>query len=212
MFPTAEVRWFYRGSVPGSVLTWFLTGLPQPEEQPPRADWYLQLANGDALGIKLREGRIEFKQRLHQYGILRLAAGVDGRIEGWRKWSFLLAEAEDLPVFAGLEPRYWTRVRKERRLKRFSITVDRQVEPVPVGSLLSDGCNAELAHISAAGGQWWSLAFEAFGHEPDLIEILVGVASFALERGETPTLRAQDSFGYPKWLQTIRERSSDDLR
>lgn len=212
MFPTAEVRWFYRGSVPGGVLTWFITGFPEPEEQPPRVDWYLQLADGDALGIKLREGRIELKRRLHQYGIVRLAAGVDGRIEGWRKWSFPLAETEEFPEYASLEAHHWTRVRKERQLKRFSITAGRQVEPVPVGSLLSDGCNAELAHISAAGGQWWSLAFEAFGHEPDLVETLVAIAAFALERGETPTFHAHDSYGYPQWLQIIHERSSDGLR
>jgi hypothetical protein len=212
MFPTAEVRWFYRGSFPGGVLTWFTAGSPEPEEQPPRVDWYLQIANADALGIKLREGRIELKQRLHQYGIVRLAADVDGRIEGWRKWSFPLAETQEFPEYANLEAQHWIRVRKERRLKKFSITAGGQVEPVPVGSLLSDGCNAELARVSAAGGQWWSLAFEAFGHEPDLLETLVAIAAFALGRGETPAFHSRDSYGYPRLLQIIHERSSDELR
>ena len=60
---TTEVRWFRRGSIPQSVRQWFSTLGRQPEFQPPRLDYYLRLLDGDALGIKIREGKVEVKQR-----------------------------------------------------------------------------------------------------------------------------------------------------
>ena len=68
MFATAEVRWFYEGAVSPEVLEWFEQGELTPEEQPYRVDYYLRLSDRDSLGIKLREGRIEVKQRHRQHG------------------------------------------------------------------------------------------------------------------------------------------------
>ncbi|NIV28827.1 MAG: hypothetical protein GWN58_04720, partial [Anaerolineae bacterium] len=66
MYPTLEARWFMRGSIPHEVREWFARGEPAPIHEPPRMDHYLRLQRSNALGIKLREGRLEIKQRLHQ--------------------------------------------------------------------------------------------------------------------------------------------------
>lgn len=63
MYPTAEVRWFHRGKVPLDVMAWFLRLHGEPEEPGHRVDYYLRLSDADALGIKLRDGRIEIKTR-----------------------------------------------------------------------------------------------------------------------------------------------------
>ncbi|MFN2285080.1 MAG: hypothetical protein ACK2UQ_11710, partial [Anaerolineae bacterium] len=72
MFPTVETRWFYPGIIPSDVLAWYHYGERAPEAQPTRIDYYLRLSDHGDLGIKLREGRIEIKQRAKQYGAQQL--------------------------------------------------------------------------------------------------------------------------------------------
>ena len=66
MFPTIEVKWFFRGAVPSGIWEWICLHGHDWEKQPPRIDNYLQITEGDSLGVKLREGRIEIKQLLWQ--------------------------------------------------------------------------------------------------------------------------------------------------
>ena len=56
---SAEIRWFIKGQIPSSVFDWF-NGLNENYvNQPERTDYYLVLKSDDALGIKLREGKVE---------------------------------------------------------------------------------------------------------------------------------------------------------
>jgi hypothetical protein len=59
MFPTTEVRWFTQGVIPSEVLRWFHEERKAFEEQPLRVDYYLRIVEGESLGVKLREGRLE---------------------------------------------------------------------------------------------------------------------------------------------------------
>jgi hypothetical protein len=220
MYPTAEVRWFYKGTMPSEIHAWFQNkGLPPPEAQPPRVDRYLRIMDSDSLGIKLRGGgqtpRLEIKQRVpdspFSAQIIQLHPRVAGVVEHWRKWSQPLAELDWDPVPATA----WVRVRKARLMHTFRIMGSEIVHgrghawPSP-----TPGCELELSTINAADQTWWSLCFEAFGEdagiEPTkLYEMLCRVAKhvFTAYGSSLPagivSFDIQDSYGYPQWLAHI---------
>ena len=205
MYPTLEVRWFYRGTIPEEVRTWFAASEPAPAHEPPRIDHYLYLQKSNAQGIKLREGRIEIKQRLHQYGSVRFHRGVTGVIEHWRKWSLPLAPSED-GVAEFLVPRSsWIGVRKERTLRGYRCDGEGQVSAIPITDT-RQGCHVELAKVRAGDREWWTLAFEAYGAEPSLRGSLASTISHIFERDGAPyPLDAKDSFGYARWLALLEQ-------
>ncbi|TFG71830.1 MAG: hypothetical protein E4H27_03810, partial [Anaerolineales bacterium] len=63
MQKSIETRWFFQGTVQPEVVRWFTT--PLALAQPPRIDTYLYSPGTHDLGVKLREGRIEIKQRVN---------------------------------------------------------------------------------------------------------------------------------------------------
>jgi hypothetical protein len=204
VYPTVEVRWFYRGVVPPEVLAWFQRLEGEPDAPASRTDYYLRPAAGDGLGIKLRQGRIEIKQRRQQYGVLRLHQRAAGYVEGWRKWGFALAGADSQLVGGvALDPA-WVGVKKERRLRVYQVTATQEVIALAAGEEPARGCGVELTRVSVAGQGWWSLGFEAFGDEATLQESLLLVARHVLSADEPPTLDAQDSCSYPRWLETLQ--------
>jgi hypothetical protein len=203
LFPTLEVRWFIRGNIPVEVREWFVQGDPAPIDEPPRVDHYLCLQRTNALGIKLREGRIEIKQRLRQYGNIRFHRRVTGVIEHWRKWSLPLAMAGE-SLAENLVPRSsWIDVRKERMLRGYRCDAEGQVAAIP-GGYADRGCHLELTNVQAGDRVWWTLAFEAYGAEPSLRGSLVSTMGYILERDGAPcSLDARDSFGYARWLALL---------
>ena len=125
MWPTVEVRWFYPGQVPASLPAWFRQAGGEAEEQPCRGDQYLRLENTEALGIKLREGRIEIKKRQRRLGLVRFHERVAGQVEAWRKWSFALMGAGALVPASS-----WIEVEKERTLLQFQVGSGERVQPL----------------------------------------------------------------------------------
>jgi hypothetical protein len=161
VFPTVEVRWFYQGAVSSEVLEWFEQGERAPEEQPCRVDYYLRLSDRDSLGIKLREGRIEVKQRHRQYGVFRFHDRVTGLVEHWRKWSFELSEGAGNLTSTIVPASCWIGVTKRRKLRRYRLTGNKKIVAVPVGLQSGLRCNLELTRIIVDETEWWSLGFEA---------------------------------------------------
>ena len=203
MWPTVEVRWFYPGQIPAPLLAWFHQVRGEPEAQPCRVDHYLRLKTTEALGIKLREGRIEIKQRQRRLGLVRFHERVAGQVEAWRKWSFPLTRAGASLVGLLTPASSWTAVEKERTLLRFQVAAGGRVVPLPPASHEAHGCGLELTRIRARGAAWWSLGFEAFGQEANLQESLVTVARHLLASGAVPHLDSAASYGYPRWLEGI---------
>lgn len=202
MYPTAEVRWFYAGRVPPEVRAWFRQAVRQPMGPLHRVDYYLRLADGDSLGIKLREGRVEIKKRLGQRGVVHFHRRVAGVVERWRKWSFVLAEAGQ-EVASLIHPASsWIGVQKERALCRYRLEGSQQGVVVPAGEPASLGCGLELTTLRLWGEEWWTVGFEAFGGEASLEEALLLAADLALGE-EPPVLEARDSYGYPRWLEIV---------
>jgi hypothetical protein len=206
MFPTVETRWFYPGSIPSDVLTWYHYGERAPEAQPTRIDYYLRLTGHDDLGVKLREGRIEIKQRAEQYGVQQLHAHTHGLVEGWHKWSFGVSDiGNGLSDLAGPHST-WIAIRKARRLRRYLVTDAGDVTAIAGAEYASQGCNIELAEVVIHGETWWSLAFETFGPKDELHTTFTRVTQHALRGSTVPHLDAEHSYGYAQWMKTVLER------
>jgi hypothetical protein len=209
MFETIEVRWFWPGSVPRAVEEWFQQGEREPDEQLPRVDHYLRTRDAESLGIKLREGRIEIKQRLQRHGIVRFRGQAAGVMEQWGKWGFALAEAGESLVDRIHPFPTWVAVEKERKLRRYRLSGGREMAAISAQEWPQRGCDFELVRVRAGSQAWWSLCLEAFGIPLFLLENLMLVAGHVLA-GDIPlTLEARDSCGYPEWLGIVSgERES----
>ncbi len=194
MYPTAEVRWFLEGPLPDAVEQWFhaVAGAAEWES---RTDHYVRPATADGLGVKARTGNLEVKRLAEVVGDEALHGQVVGRVERWRKWSFPLGEAARLHNGAG----DWVAVAKRRQKGTFAVEGAR-VERVPREEQAGQGCSLEIAEVGAEGEQWWSLSFEAFGPEAELVDVLRRAAAHVLAQAEPPPLEAADSMSYPRWL------------
>ncbi|MEW5960802.1 MAG: hypothetical protein AB1801_24010 [Chloroflexota bacterium] len=206
MYSTVEVRWFIPGSIPPEVTTWFHREELRTFAEPARVDYYLHLRDTDGLGIKLRQGQIEVKQRQGQLGQVQFARWASGLVEQWRKWSFSLVGAgydfshQPAPAAA------WLGVKKERWLRTYRLTDNWQVVPASLDAP-GPGCDLELSQVQVGSRTWWSLCLEAFGGETKLEQNLLLVASHVLETtsSSSPLLTVEQSCGYPHWLCSVGE-------
>jgi hypothetical protein len=206
MFPTAEVRWFYRGRVPPEVEAWFHQGAGKVQRHPAREDHYLRLSDTYALGVKLRQGRIEVKQRIRRPGVVRFHERVTGIVEHWRKWSFQLAEPSRALSSIALPTTSWISVRKERVLRTYRLTIDKLVVPASAREALRQGCEMELTRVHVAEQDWWTLAFESFGEESVLQQQLELVARHVFAADKPPSFNASQSRGYADWLRKTAQK------
>jgi hypothetical protein len=200
MLPTEEIRWFFAGEIPPSVMVWFDKHVCSESAQPARIDYYLRLNENDSLGIKQRQGRIEAKQREREGGVVHLSSRAAGRLESWRKWSFDMAQTEASET-------YWIGVEKSRRWCLFTVEENGRVTLASTTTTLEQGCACELTeiHLTDSLEQWWSLGFEAFGGTAvDRREKLLVVARQILKQDGVPLLTAEQSYGYPKWLNLVK--------
>lgn len=205
MFPTVEVRWFFKGTVPAEVDEWFFSYGPNAEEQPPRVDHYLRIVEGDSLGIKLREGRIELKQRYGQQAILRFGNQTEGCVEQWYKWSFELAQMHDANAALNSNSSKWIGIKKNRKIHMFGGIDLQPVRDLSSCDSLDQGCTWEIAKVKVDGSEeaWWSVGFEAFGKENELWDTMLIVADRILSLAKAPTFEIKHSYGYPSWLQQV---------
>ena len=209
-FDSLEVRWFFEGALSESaptVAAWFRARaaaiaaaggeLARPEDNW-RRDEYLMTPCGAACGLKYREGRLEFKGRVCDFGRHRFAGDHVGLVERWMKWSCeeqppgAAADAGWLGAGHGLRERI-VAVEKNRILCALAL------DGVP---LQDAHVNAELTRLrvppSPREGHW-TLAFES-PYEPDLRGPFARrVAEFLAEWPLQP-LAATRSTGYPAWL------------
>ena len=197
-YPTVEARWFQQGTIPATVLAWFQRGRMEPRPEPSRVDHYLRQTGGGSMGIKLREGRLEIKERVAQYGETQLSARAAGFVEAWDKWSFPLSSTLDDPQLASS----WIEVRKTRQVYTLQIS-EGAASPLDEFMFLTAGCNLELAQIEVRGEAWWSLGLEAFGEASGNLRRFTIVANYAFTRGESPILETGFSCGYPAWLERL---------
>ena len=213
MQSTAEVRWFFEGSIPDAVAGWFFQSDLLAEE-PQREDVYLSFRSVTSTGVKFRSGRLEIKPMVTDLGVHQWSADVDGRMQTWVKWSCALPPIALLQqALAQREP--FVPVGKSRVLRKYSF--DRGFEEVDAATARpEDGCNLELTRLEVNDARWWTIGFEAFGfrHPERVIEILEQTvqvfaadpsrpSTFANEKSPRAHLGSDDSFSYPGWLAKL---------
>ena len=203
MFPTVEVRWFRKGRIPAEVVDWFQRPPGVPEDQRARVDHYLRFEEGEAVGIKLREGRIEIKQRHCRLGLVRFHQRAAGEVDHWRKWGFDVVGGDVDPGLLLAPASSWIEVEKERRLRRYLIGRDRKITAAHAVEMCARGCDLELTRLSAEGTEWWTIGLEAFGEESFLRDHLLLAAEFVFGSEGSPVLEAGDSASYPEWLMEL---------
>lgn len=202
MFPTVELRWFREGAAPPEETQRWFQAIGQAELQHPRVDYYLHLANEPSLGVKFRDGRLEIKKRTARFSTMSIGPHVSGAMEGWRKWSFTLAQPGAAPESDRIERSPWLPVRKARQLLRFAITDERHFL-FPGQFRPERGCEIELTSVTVGTAGWWSLGLEAYGPRSFVKNDLMAVARRLLVGVTAPALEAVDSYGYPEWLARL---------
>ncbi|GAB5536506.1 MAG: hypothetical protein Rubg2KO_27550 [Rubricoccaceae bacterium] len=179
MIESLEVRWFLPGPIPDPVQAWF-EGLGLQVALEARTDRYLIPTESDDLGLKVREGRVEAKQRAGQ-GERGRWGSAEAAPASWRKWS--LGLATDAPLAPG-----WADVAKARR--------QRWVQGEGAA------CALELAEVSLEGAVWWSICLEASGGERMARQrVFEDAAGRWLDRSDAPSLSPAAACGYPAWLR-----------
>ncbi len=197
MYPTAEVRWFIAGSLPDEAGAWFRAVVGEcPWET--RTDHYVRPASADGLGVKGRTGNLEVKRLVEVVGEEALHDDVTGRVERWRKWSFPLDDGAILRNGAG----DWVAVAKRRQKGTFAVDGE-AVTPMPREEQTGQGCSLEIAEVGVGGRVWWSVSFEAFGPESELVEVLRRAAAYIFAQADPPALGGAQSMSYPAWLWAL---------
>lgn len=193
MWPSVEVRWFFPGPIPPDVEAWYHHELPQATAEPARVDRYLRLPAIESLGIKVRAGLLEVKQRRESFGPRTFSAQAEGRVERWRKWSFPVDETDASARSWTAPHHHWLDVEKARALAMM---------PYPLAGPRGDwiACLVELTQVQVAGQTWWTLGLETARNAPPKVEVLAGVARDVLHGPGTPELALHASYAYPAWL------------
>jgi len=200
---TAELRWFATGQLPPDIRSWF-TCDGATGSVGRRIDTY-RLDGRRDIGVKLRfRETLEVKVRQSVGANLALGAGLEGRVEVWRKWSPAgrLLDADD----SGR----WVDVHKTVIKRRFSAGGDELVI-APGGAHPVDGCDVEIAAIDVEGVAAWTFAFAAYGPAAGRQYALVaswqgleGVLDDGRKLPEQLDRLLDRASGYPEWLAALR--------
>ena len=203
MFSTVEARWFFKGGIPGDIHIWFDQVNSSSVTQPVRTDYYLQQEEKTSLGIKLREGRIEIKQRVREFGQASFASNVVGIIEGWSKWSFLISSRQMGGLSLDVLGNSWLAVEKRRSLNSLQL-VDKEIKWVQIPDFSIGGCNVVLTAIRVGNENWWSLGLESYGNGGANFDNLLFAAKHLFSGMFPQNLNTDHSFGYPQWLEQVK--------
>jgi hypothetical protein len=170
LWRTLELRWFHEGPLPEDVEHWFLRDprfgyILAPEACERRLEHYLVADTADGLDLKVREGRIQLKQRTGTLPAVSDGQHCAGIPESWTKWVW---RCPDLPGAGGASAQddFTLEVRKVKYQRRIQLVTrgDAKIarfEPEGLGFFV------EVATATVSNRTWWTLAFDV---EPDLGE------------------------------------------
>jgi hypothetical protein len=196
-----ELRWFFRGSLPESVLDWCLE--KKFEKEKTRTDVYLNLHNSD-LGVKIRKGdKFEIKYRLFSEEFQSQDNQITGIVEKWKKTSIPLESdaVEPLkeikaPQIAVKKTRYQKKFAYDPKTKKFEPSEERVKQ-----GLIFEVTNLGATKEKGSAFEYWTLGFDALGdNQEEILEVGVPkfLDDFPLSRPKKP-----NSFSYPTLIQTI---------
>jgi len=207
MLKTTEVRWFQKSTTWPDVEAWFKMGAMDATIEPFRVDYYLSMPFEEELGIKVRDGKLEIKRRVHDDGVHSFSDRVSGYVSTWRKWSFPLVNSEEF-LESTKEP--WIKIGKDRTVRKFQAIEHDQIEEVHPRSLAIRGCILEFTRLTDMRDSFWcSIGIEAFGDFAESKEN--NVKSFLaklIKETRCPILPVEISMDYPSWLSFLHMSSS----
>jgi hypothetical protein len=169
--------------------------------EPERTDSYLYTPGALDLGIKIREGRIEIKQRTQVVGLHKFTTDFAGIVECWDKWGFAI-DAEE-PSMETLSETVWIPVKKKRVIRRYQVYDQHKLRAIPGWLYPVNRSSIEIADITINHNPWWGLNFEVVGVDIDLREALMETANTALQKNGFPILKAECSYCYPQWFDNL---------
>jgi hypothetical protein len=208
MFSSCELRWFF-AEQPPVLPDWYgRRGLHfAPEESPMRrCDHYLHQKGRHDLGIKLREGHVEIKQRIGRIASSRFQDKVAGKITKWQKWSFRLAATREggtdevLAITRDAHSRDWIPVYKERLLIWYEIQDEGRVVLVDMPKWIQEGCTVELTRLHCRDRLWYTFGMEAFSAGRHSRRNLLAAMDAFLAEGLELELSLRDAMDYPEFL------------
>lgn len=187
---TREVRWFFPGDIPPSILDWF-TADGRRGEHERRVDYYDVALAGIGVGAKYRNaGSVETKLPLSSYDDVDLGGGSRGRIEDWVKVSAPVAT----PATAAGS--HVVAVHKNIVTRRHDLRSLSDVAPVV-------GYDIELVSIRSGGLRAWSICVETFGGAEHRESAFRSGVAELLRDAPAPNdlaLTGEWSCGYPTWI------------
>ena len=188
---TCEMRWILDGALPAEVERWFHPAAPAAPAW--REDRYLLLPGAADMGIKEREGRLEIKGRLAEFGSHAIAAGIEGNAERWCKWSYAAAAR-----LRGLQGGDAVVVAKRRAQRHFLLAPGGGAQEAQ-RDLGRRGFSLEITRIRLGAGDHWSLGVEAAPDDATLLDDLLRALAVVLQGFPLPLPLAR-SRSYPMWL------------
>ncbi len=200
-----EMRWILRGQLDTAMANRFAGVLPEMEA---REDVYLLDPDLGSLSVKIRAGAaLEVKAFRGSPGVLEIPGRARGQLQYWQKWSFPFSPLS----WDGGDFGAWIRVRKQRRISRWSLTDGRITAPA---RNVADAprCAVELTEIRTHGQDWWSLGLEAIG-PADLLGTRLEATAALMFTQSLPggvELRLENSTSYAEWLACVN--TGDDRR
>ena len=204
MDDTLEVRWFVEGTPPSHVVDWVESIGADAETT--RTDLYL-VSDDPAMNVKLREGKIQTKHRIGDRTTIQFADAVQGVQERWVKWSFP-TEEQHHDLFEDDPTGLWVPVHKER----LRIEIEPGAQKDLLDNLIeSDPAEAkmELTRVRTDSYAAWTICMEAEGKPAALPGTLQQMGNYIFSQGAPPELRADHSFGYARWIQSLTEASDE---
>jgi hypothetical protein len=196
LIPSAEVRWFFVGSLQEAVLDAF-----GGREEAPRCDRYVVLPGVESVGVKLREGMLEVKALQGAVEVAGFPGDVSGRCYCWVKWACAADKLDGLTAMRDGTPQGWVAVEKVRWVTTYSLAphhADTLRAPTPTYQV-------ELTRLKLGGARWWTLGVEVVG-PMDRVRDDLRLAAHAFFESKYPALgldaalSAQTSWSYPAWL------------
>jgi hypothetical protein len=211
MLSTAEIRWFLKGEIPVQVKDWFIGFLDKPNQAPSRTDHYLALSD-EGIGIKIREGLLEHKQRIggvreewsDRVGELWSDGVCSGMVEHWQKWSFPIDDNAAVREMLKTYPESWMSIEKRRFLRIMEPDDKDMLRTTSYENVKIAACGWELTRLTVKGSphKWWSMGFEAFGDALKLKDTLEKVCNLVMK--DCPFhFELQNSLSYPEWIKRI---------
>ncbi len=199
MFKSREIRWFQIKSS-SQLADWFASFDMSFDNSKERTDYYLPLPDNDNIGVKIREGKIEVKNRLGQPEVVQLAPSVNGNAEYWVKWSFMSPEDDPLVKEILEKKQDWIPVRKSRMGVKLIPDLQGKIAVLPLTTMGDNGCQIEYTQIFVGSAQerWFTFGFEWFGDMklsvPDdfMKKLLSGIE-----------LNKDHSMGYAQFLRDV---------